>query len=212
MCPADKVEAHRRWLSEHPTIDGLAEELGLTYHQTYALISELDITGLQRVRAGDLRLTPRAVTRLRNEQSRRQHLAERAMPLSVAAIELGIPVLTAETLLRRGVLILDPESSTSRERQITRSSVQAYAATRATNARPADTDEPAVPDAEARAITGLTRPGLANMVTAGVLVPVNRSRRRYITVASIERWAQNAGSDDVLRKLASWQPASCRVG
>jgi hypothetical protein len=212
MCPADEVEAHRRWLSEHPTTDDLAEELGLTYHQLYALIAELDITGLQRVRGGDLRLTPGAVTRLRSEQSRRQRLAERAMPLSVVAVELGIPVLTAETLLRRGVLMLDPESSTSRERQVTRESVEAFAATRATGARPADPDEPAVPDVEARAITGLTRPGLANMVTAGVLVPVNRSRRRYITVASIERWAQNAGSDDVLRKLASWQPASCRVG
>lgn len=205
MCRPAGLDEHRQWLADHPTIDQLSDELGLTYHQLYALIGELDLPTVQRRKGGEVRLLPEAVTRARQEQDARRQAGERAMPLSVAAVELGAPVLLLENLVRRGVLSLDPEASTPRERWVTRASVLAYAATRAASPQPVRPGEPAVPDAQARAITGLTRPGLAALVRAGVLIADSRQRRQHITLASMRRWATGAGRDDVLQRLAAWQ-------
>ena len=65
-------------------------------------------------------------------------------------------------------------------------------------ALPASAQETAEP---VRAITGLTRPMLAHLVTTRVLRAVSRNRRRHITVDSIRTWAERSARDDVLVRL-----------
>lgn len=201
MCPAEDVEAHRGWLADYPTIETFAADLGMTYHQCYALMRELNITGLQKVKGGDIRLTPHDIAVLRAEQARRQDMAARAVPLNVAAAELDVPLLVIEDLLRQGLLEEAHELGRTRQRLVTRTSVEQYARRRA-GATAASPGEPVVSHADARAITGLTRPGLARLLTAGVLTPAIRNRRQCVTVASLRRWAEEAGRVDVLHRLA----------
>ena len=104
MCPAADVEAHRQWTVANPTIDELAGRLELTYHQLYALMRELDVTGQQKVRGGDIRLTPADVVRLEAEHDRRRQLRSRTVPVNVVAMQLDVPLLVVEDLLRRGHL------------------------------------------------------------------------------------------------------------
>jgi hypothetical protein len=104
MCPAADVEAHRQWTVDNPTIEELADRLHLTYHQLYALMRELHVTGQQNVKGGDIRLTPADVTRLEGEHGRRRQLRDRTVPVNVAATQLDVPLLVVEDLLRRGHL------------------------------------------------------------------------------------------------------------
>jgi hypothetical protein len=72
---------------------------------------------------------------------------------------------------------------------------------------PASPDEAVIGHADARAITGLTLPGLTRLLTAGVLTTSTHNRRQYVTVAGIERWARRIGRQDVLQRLARHRAA-----
>lgn len=206
MCPAGDVEAHRSWIADHPTIEALATDLGMTYHQLYALMRELNVTGVQTVKGGDIRLAPDDTAMLRAEQARRWELAARAVPLNVAAAELDVPLLVVEDLLRQGLLEEAHDFGRTRQRLVTRTSVDQYARRRAGTGT-VSPDEPVVSHADARTITGLTRPELARLLAAGVLPSATRNRRQCVTVASLRRWADRAGRTDVLDRLARRQAA-----
>jgi hypothetical protein len=106
-----------------------------------------------------------------------------------------------EDLLRHGLLEEAHELGRNRQRLVTRRSVDQYARRRA-SAAAVSPDEPVVSHVDARMITGLTRPGLARLLTAGVVTPVTRDRRQCVTVASLRRWAQEVGRMDALHRLA----------
>lgn len=198
----DAEVARRR---QRPAIEQLAKELGVTYHQLYTRMQMNGIRGEQACRRGDIRLTQHDAQVLRAEHQRRGEVQKKYMPLNVVAVELGVPVLTIETLVRRGVLQLAEQEATGRLRLVTRASVAAYAEQRTPPLTPPSPECPAVSDDCARRITGLTRPSLSSMVLAGVFVAVTRERRRYITEESIEAWASSAGLTDVLARLTRVQ-------
>lgn len=207
MCRAEDVETHRVWLLDNPSIDELADQLAMSYHGLYALLRSLALTGSQTAMGGDIRLSPADVATVRAAKDTRALILRDAISLSAAAVELGLPVLVLETLLRRDVLVLDDEATTPRMRYVTRASMAAYISARLTSGATVTADTPAMSDTEARDITGLTRPALADLVTAGVLAAVSRARRRYITTASIDAWATAAGIADVLERLQRREPA-----
>lgn len=198
---ADAVAKHLAWLRETPTITELAAELGLGYHQLYALMRQLGIEAVQGAKGADIRLSESDVAAIKAELDRRADLGERAMPVALVAERLRLPVLAVETLIRQGVLDIDHEASTPRRRHVTVDSVHAYEQSFARGACLVPEDAPALPDVEVRAITGLTRPMLAHLVTTRVLRAVSRNRRRHITVDSVRTWAERSARHDVLVRL-----------
>jgi len=196
----ERVVAER---AESPTINELAAELNVTYPELYSLMGKNNIRGAQKRKGGDIRLSREDADAIRAHQHERAELSRRSMPLSEAAVALDVPVMVLETALRQNVLKLDREASTSTARFVTRQSVAAYAETRRKAVKPVSVDDPAIADAEVRALTGLNRLGLTNLVQAGILVPIIRDRRRFITTESLRDWATDAQRTDVLARLSA---------
>jgi hypothetical protein len=198
---ADAIEQHNARLRETPTIAELAVELGLGYHQLYALMRELGVNGEQSIRGGEIRLREQDADGIKRELERRAQLARVSLPVALVAEQLRLPVLTIETLIRQGILHLDAAATTARRRYISTSSVEAYETARACNATTHVDDGPVLTLADVRSITGLTRPAISHLVTSRVFRAVTCSRRQAITVASVRIWAEAVNRSDVIRLL-----------
>ena len=108
-----------------------------------------------------------------------------------AARQLEDALSTAVLLSRTGQPDVDPESDSSGARFVTRTSVEAYwLDQRRASARGGPGG---VPVGEVARFTGRSEQAVMDLVRAGVLVQMPGTRRRTITVGSLQAWL--AGTD-----------------
>lgn len=194
---------------ERRSIAHLAVELGLTHHQLRDVMRASGIGGQQECRGGPIWLLPadaQALHRVYREHTERHRAG---VPLSLASTELGLPVAALEALIGQGVLGLAEPCLPGGMRRVTRASLAAYAEARRAPQRLVDS-RVTLSSARARAVTGLTRSGLAALVRDGTFVAVGTGPRGHldITVASIEAWAHGSNLNEVLACLARVQRES----
>lgn len=191
------AEQQQRW-----TLPDAAEQLGVSYQEAWKAFYRL---GLDATRApnGTLRLDGDAVDALRVEFARIARLHERSVRVADAAREVRVRPDAIYKAIRRGELVQDPETDGAGARYVTRASLEAYRQRpdRARHAPPtrgdgneatADADGDAVdliPLRELGELTGLTPHQLKALADARRLRLVTRSRRTYVTRASVEEWA-----------------------
>ena len=84
------------------TLAEIGAEVGLPYHQVWALAHELGVFGDDRRRGEAIALTSEAADRLRTAAAEQLRREADAVPVTEAARQLDLPVATVETLLRQG--------------------------------------------------------------------------------------------------------------
>jgi hypothetical protein len=105
-------------------LPGLAEELGVRYHELYQTARRLNLELEQHPTSRQFEIPLEAADQLRNEHARVRALHQRSLKLAVVARELDAAVSTVGLMVKRGELEIDPESDSSEARFVTRVSVE----------------------------------------------------------------------------------------
>ena len=132
---AEAVETFIARYDGWETIDGAADELGLTYHQVYERAPRLGLECKVDDVTGRLLITIEGVEALRHEIERVRVLRERSMLISEAATVLGKKRSTLQGWIQRGELVLDAETDTVGQKYVTRDSVCRVSAAQTTATR-----------------------------------------------------------------------------
>ena len=168
------------------TVDGLAERLGYSFHQTWTLLVQLGVLDPVRPKGSAIRLTDADIAAVEAETARRREAATRVMLLDEAEQRLQLPRVTVETLLRQGQLTQAPAPDATRHRFVTVDSVDAFlAAFPAISEKRAD--DLVVPLVVARRALRVTRPTMTHLVTSRQVIARTVDRRQCITLASALR-------------------------
>jgi hypothetical protein len=177
------------WLARHATtIDSLADRISYTYHQTWALLEQLQVIGPERKKGAAIRLAEADVAVVLAEVRRREQAATEVMLLDEAEQRLRLPRVTVETLLRRGELTAAPAPDGTRHRYVTVASVEAYLAAFPTFPTfpnfPGDSaEELVVPVVQARKALRVTGPTMTHLVASRQVIARTVHRRQCITLA-----------------------------
>lgn len=189
------------------TVSDLADELGWSYHQVWHLLRTLDLLDAHHPHGSTIKLPPATVERVKTEVHRRLHVAEAAVPLAEAADMLQLQVGTVETLVRQGHLILTDGPSDTRQRYVTRVSVEAYLGqyppAAGEESRLQREDQALLTFTETRRLLQVTRPQLSSMITTRQVQTATRpgSRHVYVTVESAIAWARRSGRPAAAERL-----------
>jgi excisionase family DNA binding protein len=184
----EDVEAYLREVTPEYTLEGIAKEVGLTYHQAYEQLKRLGAHPHRKPGSRALEVTAEHLQLLRAEQHRVRCLHERAMPLPEAAAALQRSERRTREVANAGGLEVDPETDASGVRFVTRRSVQRLldgAAQPDVATRPADT----LSLQEIGERTGLSRTQVKRLIDAGHLEAVANGRSLTVTTPSLVRWA-----------------------
>ncbi|QBI18894.1 hypothetical protein ER308_04590 [Egibacter rhizosphaerae] len=184
-----EVRRVREQLHRARTLNDLADEVGRTYHQLYQMAQRLK---LDLPRSGQrLVLDEESEAILRRELDRVAELHRRAMSAEQARRELGCVLSTVYLRVRRGELVVDPETDSSGAKFITRASVAAYLERESAPTAKANS----VPLPEAVRLSGWSKTELLRLMYAGHLEAVRVGRRLQLSVDSLERWLNEDPSE-----------------
>jgi integrase len=199
MVQLSALWAYRDRLADRVLLPDVAEELGLRYHELYHMVRRLGLVLDQHPATGEYEVTPEAVAALRAEHERVTALHQRSMKLAAAARQLKVAASTAGLLAKKGDLVTDPETDSSRATFITRASVERCWIARSGAKRRKTQPVAAVPIAEVARFTGCTTSELMDLVRAGVLQQVAGRRAVQFTATSLRAWmATGNGRDELL--------------
>lgn len=135
VLPADDHTGQRRvafsdleafQVAKLPNLRDVADQNGVDYHRLYRLVDQLGIELERDPVTGDFAVDERAEDVLLAEVRRVDALRSRACTVADAARRLRKAHSTVRLLLRRGELVVDPETDASGARYITHESIDRY--------------------------------------------------------------------------------------
>jgi hypothetical protein len=182
------VHRLRDALDGRVTIAALADELGEGHATVY---QHLRTRGVEPLAFGrEHTVSAEVAEQVGRHYRRKAALLQRAVPLSVAASELGTRLAQIKRLIADGVLAEDDRLPTG-ARTVTRDSVAAEKARRspATRRTRRAAGRPDLLDWErAKRVSGLSESELRACQGAGDVTVVQHNRRRHVTVTSLMRY------------------------
>lgn len=187
------------------TIDALAVEHNLAYHQMYHLVKTLGLVPDGQRGGERILLDDTAAGKVRAEMGRQRGIAARAMLLADAAERLRLPIAAVESLVRSGHLDRTDGPTDTRHRWVTIASVEAYEAQYPAQPQAVDGTDTALTITEARTILGRTRPQITHLTRTRQLQLVRRpgSRHVYVTAESALDHARQVGNDAAVTTLTA---------
>ena len=192
VAPRGAVESYR----DRPHVYGTslpdaAGDLGLTYHEAYRLLCDLEIE-VERDSAGAFHLDDLTMARMRRELTRVRDLHARAVRHTEAAKRLRCSRRSVSDKLSRGELALDDETDSSGAQFVTLDSINAYLTVRS-GPRGETTDRVDLPTAAEA--TGLTERVLMDLARAGHLDRVPGRTTVTFTRCSLVKWCSTHRPD-----------------
>jgi len=179
----------QRWLAlPSSAVTDVAAQVGLSYHQTYTLMTDLGLH--QTAGTGQpVELTEDARARVLAEVDRRETQAVALVTLLEAARQLDLALTCVEMLYRRGTLAAAPSPTGSRQRFVTQESVARYDAEHPALQKGVTEPEDLLPLAVVRNILEVTRPTMAHLVLTRQVVATTYKRRQVISRPSAIAYA-----------------------
>ena len=185
VIPLENVETYRdRPPTRGTSLPDAAHDLGLTYHEAYRLLCDLEVE-VDRDPVGAFQLDDLTMARMRRELARVRDLHARALRHTAAARRLGCSRRSVSDKLARGDLALDEETDSSGAQFVTLASIDAYLDGRRT---PPGVTTEAVSLQTAVRQTGLTERALMDLARAGHLERVAGRTAIAFTRCSLVQW------------------------
>lgn len=187
------------------SIHDLAAEVGWNYHQTWYVLGQLELMPGDRHRGETVLLDEDTADTFRAEVSRRSKVEAGALRVCEAAEILDISVVSAETLIRQDFLEVTPGPTDTRDRWVTRASVEAYQAEFPVAAEATDEADDVAPltCTKARRILGVSRHELTMLTTTRQLRldHLPGSRHVYINTHSALAYAKRIAHARAIERL-----------
>lgn len=191
------VEAYRAARENRRDLNGVADELGLSYHEAYGLLESLGMKPETRPGERELHITDDHVDALASELDRVRRLHQRAMRIAEAARVLNKADRTLRGWVERGELDVDPETDSSGARFVTRASVADHLTD--DPGATSDATEDTLATATVTELTGLSARQVKDLVRAGVLATKKVGRTAEVTATSLTTWAKGYRPDLLVR-------------
>lgn len=183
------------------SINDLADEIGWTYHQVWQELRRQQLISHTHTHGARILLTPALAAKVRAEVDRQARVIEQAVMLSEVSAILDITPVSVETLVRKGILEITAGPTSSRDRWVSRESLEEYQRTYITTREVEDVAP--LTFTETRKLLGVTRPYLTALTTTRQLQTqkVLGSRHVYINTRSALAYARRAGLTDAVECL-----------
>lgn len=197
------IQALRDQQAATTRLPDLAASLKLGYHEARTIVQRLNLHPRRAQGTGEFLLDNAEATAVRAEADRLAALHARSVRIATAAVDIGTGVATINVLIRSGALTLDHDTDPSGAKYVTRTSIAAEKARRASRvpARQVPRADAAVTLGQARAVTGLTEGMLLALAASRHLDRCyTRTRSWAVTHESLVRWAV-AYRPDLLPRL-----------
>ncbi len=197
----DDVLAAQQELSHRLTLTELAEELGQGYRALYGYVQSEGLALESDGHKGQI-VPPDTAARIRAHVVEQAELHRRAVPLSEAGRVLRCTPAAVLGFVRSGQLVEDTRAHDGR-RMITRASLEWM---QRKQTRPHATGKPAksidgvLSWKEAKTLTGLDDIELNALVSSGILIRRDKSRRRHLTRRSVLDYLIEHDPDRLLRQ------------
>jgi integrase len=186
--PLGEVWSLRDRLASRVLLPDLPENLGVRYHELYQTARRLGLELEQHPTSRQFEVPREAAERLCAEHARVRALHDRSMKVSAAARFLDVAVSTVGQMVKRGELMVDPESDSSEARFITRASVEDWRIASVGASSSSRSPKAAVPLADVVRFTGRSRSELLGLVRAGILHEASGRGKCELTASSLRAW------------------------